>query len=149
MAFGQFQSSSKNSPMSEINVTPLVDVMLVLLVIFIITAPLMASALRLNLPQVDGASTGNPPRILTLSLDAKSQLFLHDKPILLDNLAAALLQQSAAATELEVQIRADQQVPYGDVAQIMAVVQQAGLSRIALVTQPRNSGSGGAAATKP
>jgi biopolymer transport protein ExbD len=109
----------------------------------------MASALRLNLPQVDGASTGNPPRILTLSLDAKSQLFLNDKPILLDNLAAALLQQSAAATELEVQIRADQQVPYGDVAQIMAVVQQAGLSRIALVTQPRNSGSGGAAATKP
>ncbi|MSQ57746.1 MAG: biopolymer transporter ExbD [Limnohabitans sp.] len=149
MAFGQFESNSKNSPMSEINVTPLVDVMLVLLVIFIITAPLMASALRLNLPQVDDASTGNPPRILTLSLDAKAQLFLNEKPILLDNLPAALQQQSPVASELEVQIRADQQVPYGEVAQIMAVVQQAGLWRIALVTQPRNRGPGAATATKP
>ena len=149
MAFGRLDSPVTDAPMSDINVTPLVDVMLVLLVIFIITAPLMASALRLNLPQIDGVSAGNAPRILALALDAQGQMYWNDAPLDRAQLPLRLREQAAAGTDVEVQIRADQTVPYGDVAQLMAAVQQAGLVRIALVTQPRTGQPDVAAVPKP
>ncbi|MDR0274515.1 MAG: biopolymer transporter ExbD, partial [Burkholderiaceae bacterium] len=91
MAFGRLERAKGAEPMSEINVTPLVDVMLVLLVIFIITAPLFTSAIRLDLPKTDAASQSEPPRFVTLAIDKAGQAYIDDQPVSQPELAAALL----------------------------------------------------------
>lgn len=136
MAFGRLERRAEAAPMSEINVTPLVDVMLVLLVIFILTAPLLTSAIRLDLPQAEGLQSGQAPQAVTVALDARGQLFFNDKPV--D--AATLAQQFEATArrhpETEVQLRVDEAVPYGQVVVLMGSAQKAGLSRIGFVAQP-------------
>ena len=136
MAFGRFPRSAQAKPFSEINVTPLVDVMLVLLVIFILTAPLLTSALRLDLPSAQGAQTGEAPEAINLSLNQAGELFLNDKAIGKEALPAALQRVAATKPHTEVQLRADQTVPYGQVVELMGIAQQAGLSRIGFVTAP-------------
>ncbi len=116
--------------------TPLIDVMLVLLVIFMIAAPLMTSSLKLDLPQASGASPQNAPATLSVALDAQGQLYLGDEKI---DAATLTLRAKAAAqadASTEVQLRADQAVPYGRVAQLIGQLQQAGLSRIGFITGP-------------
>ena len=136
MAFGRIERTTMDPPMSEINVTPLVDVMLVLVVIFIITAPLLASTIRLDLPKAEGTQPGDAPRFVTVVLDKAGQVFLNDKPVapaqLADQLAAAARQNP----ETEIQLRADQGVPYGKVVEVMGVAHKAGLSRIGFVAEP-------------
>ena len=122
--------------MSEINVTPLVDVMLVLLVIFLITAPLMGSALRLDLPATEVSSAPVPSHSLSLSIDPQGLVFIDDKPVALEALPAVLAMQASADASVEVQLRADQSVPYGRVAELMGLLQKAGLSKVALAFQP-------------
>ena len=98
MAFGRFERTPGQTPMSDINVTPLVDVMMVLLVIFIITAPLMVSALKLDLPKTDGAQASSaPPRFVKLSIDAKGTVYLEDKVTSLDDLQRSLNAQASKA----------------------------------------------------
>ena len=121
--------------MSEINVTPLVDVMLVLLVIFIITAPLVGGALRLDLPATEATSTPSPSHSLSLSLDPQGLVFIDDKPVALEALPAVLAMQASADASIEVQLRADQSVPYGRVAEVMGLLQKAGLTKVALAVQ--------------
>ncbi len=142
MAFGRFERTPGETPMSDINVTPLVDVMMVLLVIFIITAPLMVSALKLDLPKIEGAQASSaPPRFVKLGIDAKGLVYLDDKVLTLAELKSELnVQASKAAAsgqgELpEVQLRADERVPYGRVAEVMGLAQQAGMTRIGFVTE--------------
>ena len=141
MAFGRFERTTGHVPMSEINVTPLVDVMMVLLVIFIITAPLLVSSLKLDLPKAQGAHASAPPRAVRLAMDAQALVYLDDQPIHLEALSAALSQRVARAQQsgvgelLEVQLQADAHVPYGKVVEVMDVAQQAGLNRIAFVTE--------------
>jgi biopolymer transport protein TolR len=141
MAFGRFERTPGQAPMSEINVTPLVDVMMVLLVIFILTAPLLGSALKLDLPQAQGASASAAAQAVRLSVDAQGQVFLDDQPMTLDALAQALkarAAQSIAAGQVElpeVQLQADTQVPYGRVVEVMDLAQLAGLNRMGFVTQ--------------
>ena len=136
MAFGRLERRSESPPMSEINVTPLVDVMLVLLVIFMLTAPLLTSAIRLDLPQAEGLQSGQAPQSVTVAMDARGQLFFNDQPV--D--AAALARQFEAVArrnpETEVQLRVDEAVPYGQVVGLMGAAQKAGLSRIGFVAQP-------------
>jgi len=146
MAFGRFERTPSETPMSDINVTPLVDVMMVLLVIFIITAPLMVSALKLDLPQTEGAQASSaPPRFIKLSLDAKGKVYLDDKAVSLDDLKRILNAQAAKAlaTDLgelpEVQLRADERVPYGRVVEVMGLAQQAGMNRIGFVTERKQA----------
>ena len=122
--------------MSDINVTPLVDVMLVLVVIFIITAPLLASAIRLDLPRTDAAKVLDAPRFVTLVVDKTGQAFLNDKPQPLDELARQLAQTAHQHPDTELQLRADEAVPYGKVVEVMGVAQKAGLSRIGFVAEP-------------
>ena len=122
--------------MSDINVTPLVDVMLVLVVIFIITAPLLASAIRLDLPKTDAAKAVETPRFVTLVVDKSGQAFLNDKPMPLDELARSLAQTAGQNPDTEVQLRADSAVAYGKVVEVMGVAQKAGLSRIGFVAEP-------------
>lgn len=121
--------------MSDINVTPLVDVMLVLLVIFIITAPLMSSAIRLDLPKAQAEAPITVPNFVTLSLDREGRLFLDDKSVTPEALASALADAAQRHPDTEVQLRADSAVPYGRVAEVMAIANKAGLSRIGFVTE--------------
>ena len=136
MAFGRIERTTIDPPMSEINVTPLVDVMLVLVVIFIITAPLLASSIRLDLPKAEGTQAGDAPRFVTVVLDRSGQAFLNDRPVapaqLADELAAAARQNP----ETEIQLRADQVVPYGKVVEVMGLAHKAGLVRIGFVAEP-------------
>ena len=143
MAFGRLERTRGDPPMSDINVTPLVDVMLVLVVIFIITAPLMASSLRLELPKSEAAKAGEVPRFVTVVLDKAGQVFVNDKPVTAPQLAEQLAASAKANPETEIQLRADQAVPYGRVVEVMGAAQKAGLNRIGFVADP---GSGAAPA---
>ncbi len=133
MSFGRLERSKGSEPMSEINVTPMVDVMLVLLVIFILTAPLMASSIKLDLPKTDAAKVSEAPKFVTLVVDKSGQIFLNDKPIALDALNISLSQTAAQNPDTEVQLRADEAVPYGKVVEVMGAAQKAGLNRIGFV----------------
>jgi biopolymer transport protein TolR len=142
MAFGRFERTPGQTPMSDINVTPLVDVMMVLLVIFIITAPLMVSALKLDLPKTEGAQANSaPPRFIKLSIDVKGVVYLDDKATSLDDLKRSLNAQASKALAVEqgelpeVQLRADERVPYGKVVEVMGLAQHAGMNRIGFVTE--------------
>jgi biopolymer transport protein TolR len=139
MAFGRLDRNPGSAPMSEINMTPLIDVMLVLLVIFIITAPLLASSIRLELPRSDAASAGDAPASVMLSIDRSGQTFLDDKPVAGDELAARLAGVARADPDTELQLRADAAVPYGRVVEIMGVAQKAGLGRIGFIAEPPKS----------
>ncbi len=136
MAFGRFPRTPQAKPFSEINVTPLVDVMLVLLVIFILTAPLLTSAIRLDLPQSQASQAGEAPESITLSLTTAGDIFINDKPVNMAELPNALQQVAIQKPQVEVQLRADQAVPYGQVLNLMGLAQQAGLTRIGFVTAP-------------
>jgi biopolymer transport protein TolR len=143
MSFGRLERTKANLPMSEINVTPLVDVMLVLLVIFIITAPLLASSIQLDLPTTDAAKPLDAPQFVSVVIDKSSKVFLGDQPIELADLASRLQQTAKASPETEVQLRSDETVPYGKVVEVIGIAQKAGLSRIGFVANPQ------APATKP
>ena len=122
--------------MGDINMTPLIDVMLVLLVIFMVTAPFMVSAVRVALPQAE-AQPAPPPRApLVVHIDKTGQVFIQDRALDATQLRAALSQAAAAALDTEIQLRADVAVPYGRVAEFMALAQAAGLGRIGFVTEP-------------
>ena len=122
--------------MSEINVTPLVDVMLVLVVIFIITAPLLASSIKLDLPRSDAAKPGEAPKFVSVVVDKAGRTFLNDQPLELPELAKNLAQTAASRPDTEVQLRADASVPYGRIVEVMGLAQKAGLNRIGFVADP-------------
>lgn len=121
--------------MSEINVTPMVDVMLVLLVIFILTAPLLASSIKLDLPKTDAATSGTAPKFVTLVVDKAGEIFLNEKPVAIEELRSSLTRTAGLNPATEVQLRADETVPYGKVVEVMGVAQKAGLSRIGFVVE--------------
>ena len=121
--------------MSDINMTPLVDVMLVLVVIFIITAPLMTSAIKLDLPKTEAAKPVDAPKSVSIVVDKAGQIFLNDQVNSLAQLAESLTKSAKQSPEIEVQLRADEAVPYGKVVEIMGVAQKAGLNRIGFVAQ--------------
>ena len=133
MSFGRLERTKGAEPMSEINVTPLVDVMLVLLVIFILTAPLLASSIKLNLPSSDAAKPTEAAQFVTLVVDKAGQVYLNDQPVAIESLRARLTQTAAQNPDTEVQLRADASVPYGKVVEVMGVAQKAGLNRIGFV----------------
>ncbi|MGE0333338.1 MAG: ExbD/TolR family protein [Ramlibacter sp.] len=135
MAFGRLERTPGHQPMSEINVTPLVDVMLVLVVIFIITAPLLASSIRLDLPKTEAATASEAAQFVTLSINPGGQVFLDERPVTLEQLAQGLQEAAARNPDTEVQLRADQTVPYGQVVVVMGVAQKAGLNRIGFVAE--------------
>jgi biopolymer transport protein ExbD/biopolymer transport protein TolR len=121
--------------MSDINMTPLIDVMLVLLVIFIITAPLMSASLRLDLPRTTGAQASSAVQFVTVAVDAKGQLYWGDEPVAEDALLTRVRDAARGNPATEVQLRADKQVPYGRIAELIGLVQDGGLSRIGFMTE--------------
>ena len=138
MSFGRLERPAGHQPMSEINVTPLVDVMLVLLVIFIITTPLMASRLALDLPKAATPAAAVPPpsASVAIALDAQGKTYWGEQVIAPASLAQRLQQAAQRDPATELQLRADAAVPYGRVVQVIALAQAAGLVRIGFVADP-------------
>jgi len=141
MAFGRFERGSSPQPMSDINMTPLIDVMLVLLVIFIITAPLMSSSLRLDLPKTDAARPSDTPAFIAVSVDPQGRLFMADQELDAAALAERVAEAARSNPQTEVQLSADQAVPYGRVAELIGIVQKGGLTRIGFVAQNAAAGT--------
>ena len=137
MSFGRLERTKVSPPMSEINMTPLIDVMLVLVVIFIITAPLMTSAIKLDLPKTEAAKPVDAPKFVSIVVDKTGLIFLNDQAISLIQLADSLSKTAQLSKETEVQLRADEAVPYGKVVEIMGVAQKTGLNRIGFVAEAK------------
>ena len=134
MAFGRLQRPPGAQPMSDINMTPLIDVMLVLLVIFMITAPLMASSLKLDLPKSDAGQPTDTPQFISIALDQQGRLYFGDDVVDAATFNTRVNEAARKNPQTEVQLRADQRVPYGRVAELIGVIQKAGLSRVGFVT---------------
>ncbi len=135
MPFGRLERNPGAQPMSDINMTPLIDVMLVLLVIFMITAPLMTSSLKLDLPRTDAAQASDTPQFVSVALDRDGRTFWGDEAVDAATFAERVAAAARRNPQTEVQLRADKAVPYGRVAELIGVVQKAGLTRIGFVAE--------------
>ena len=122
--------------LSEINVTPLVDVMLVLLIIFMVTAPLLQQGMSVNLPQARTEAMPGDETTLVVSVTAEGQLFMMKNEVTLDELGVKLGAIAKTNPDKEIFLKADAEVPHGKVVAVMATIQQAGLTRLGVVTQP-------------
>ncbi|MGB3866726.1 MAG: protein TolR [Xanthobacteraceae bacterium] len=125
------------APMSEINVTPMVDVMLVLLIIFMVSAPLLTVGVPLDLPQTQAKSLDQDKEPLTLSVNVKGQVFLNDTEIAIDELVPKLkaITEARAGMDERIFVRGDKKVDYGTVMRVMGRLSSAGFRRVALVTE--------------
>ncbi len=138
MAFGGFNDNSHQAPMAEINVTPMVDVMLVLLVIFIITAPLFTHAVKLELPTASSAPAPDKPESITLSINAEGKLFWNNAAVSLDELGTRFATAAQKKPQPELQLRADKSTRYEVIAQVMSAAQTNGMTKIGFVTNPKD-----------
>jgi len=137
MEFGHFQTGTDPfRPMSEINVTPLVDVTLVLLIVFIITAPLLTYAIKLELPDARSSPAGAPPAAINLSIAANGALYWNGTAIGSNTLEGRLSQAALQSPQPELHLRADRAARYEFVVQVMSSAQQAGIRHIGFVTDP-------------
>ena len=135
MAFGGF-SQEGGGDMAEINVIPLVDIMLVLLVIFSITAPVVTHSVKVDLPRVSHERNEVPPQAVTLSLDADGALYWDQEPLAAESLESRLERAVAEQPELELHLRADQHTPYERLARVLTQARAAGVLRIGFITEP-------------
>ena len=136
MAFASFDRKSTAAPVSDINMVPLIDVMLVLLVIFIVTAPLLTHAVKLDLPKASSAVNQAPPQKIEFAIDATGQRFWNGEPVSREDAAARFAAEGAKDPQPEVHLRADQAVAYRFVAETLADASKAGLSKVGFVSTP-------------
>ena len=127
---------SNDSFMSEINVTPFVDVMLVLLIIFMVTAPMMVQGLDVALPQVTAKALETKEEQLMITVNKDQQVFINDFQVTVDTLQDKLAKILQGRVNPEVYLKADRDVPYGVVAQVMAQIKDAGVDKLGMVTEP-------------
>ena len=125
--------------MSEINVTPFVDVMLVLLVVFMVTAPLLTVGVQIDLPKTKAGIVQGQDEPLAVSIDDQGQLFLQETEITLENLVPRLIAISGNKRNIRIFVRGDQNISYGGVMEVMGTINQAGFSRVALITATPDS----------
>lgn len=130
-------NEAHTQPMNEINTTPLVDVMLVLLVIFIITAPLLTHAVKIDLPQATSQPLPEEPEVITLSIDNTGKTYWNDAPLVAGELKQKLLQAADNKPQPELQIRADKETKYQVLADVMADAQNAGITKLGFVSEPK------------
>ncbi len=129
-----FSTQDSDEVLSEINVTPLVDVMLVLLVVFIVTAPLLTNSIPINLPKTEAVAPADQKDPLVVSIDGEGKFFINKDEIQPELLQSNLEQAKAKDAELKVQLQADDQVDYGAVAKAMASIERAGITKLAVIT---------------
>ncbi len=130
------QAGDQKKFMSDINVTPLVDVMLVLLIIFMVTAPMMMQGVEVNLPQTTTRQIKTPEEPLILSVNKKREIFIEDHRISLEVLEEKIKKIFEYRREKQVLLRADRDVPYGYVIEVIARVKRAGIDKLGMVTEP-------------
>ncbi len=138
MAFGGFNDNGQQAPMADINVTPMVDVMLVLLVIFIITAPLFTHAIKLDLPSAQSQPAPEKPETITLAINAEGKLFWNNNPVAMDQLGTRFATEAQKKPLPELQLRADKSTRYAVIAQVMAAAQTHGMTKLGFVTDPKD-----------
>lgn len=136
MAMGSFNGTGSQMPTAEINMTPLVDVMLVLLIIFMITAPLMTHSVKVDLPRAASTPTPDKPMTLQVSITADNKVFVGSDPIDPAMLEARFREAVAQDPDVELHLKADRDSRYESVAETMSAARRAGLGRIGFVTQP-------------
>jgi len=136
MRYARRRNQNDNRPMAEINVTPLVDVMLVLLIIFMVTAPMLQMGIDVNLPRVKAKSVDVAEEKLVLTINGAKEIFLNKNRMPLPELGTKLEHIFASRIEREVYMRADRNVPYGFVVEVMAEVRKAGVDKLGMITEP-------------
>lgn len=136
MAFGSMYDSGRQAPMAEINVVPLVDVMLVLLIIFIITAPLLTHSVKVDLPKADSTPNITQPEHVELAIRMDGSLYWNGEPVAVEQLAARFSATVVQAPKTELHIRADKLAHYEHVARVMSIAAKAGMARIGFITDP-------------
>jgi biopolymer transport protein ExbD len=136
MAMGSFNAQNHQMPTAEINMTPLVDVMLVLLIIFIITAPLMTHSVPVDLPRAASTPTPEKPMTLQVSINAENAIFVGAAPVDRDTLETKFREAVAQDANVEMHLKADRSTRYETVAETMSAARRAGLTKIGFVTQP-------------
>lgn len=136
MAFGSFDRKTSSQPMAEINMVPLIDVVLVLLVIFIVTAPLLTNVVKLDLPKATSAADIQKPEKVEFAIDANGGLFWKGERITREDAIARFAEQGRKRPQPEIYLRADQNVPYRYVAETLADASKGGLSKVAFVSEP-------------
>jgi biopolymer transport protein ExbD len=136
MAFGGFSGDIGTRPMAEINMIPLIDVMLVLLIIFIVTAPLLTHAIKVDLPDATTQVTEEKPETITLSIDALGNVYWNNTQIAHEELYPRLLEAAGQDPQPELHLRAEYTTQYQKVAEVMAAAQNARISRIGFITEP-------------
>jgi biopolymer transport protein ExbD len=137
MDYDESEDYLDNQPLAEINIIPLVDVMLVLLILFMITAPLFTPhALKINLPPASSEISVSKPNIITLSIDAQGRLFWNKERIERLEFQQRLIQVVQQPATPELQLWADKITPYQQIAEVMSIAHQAGITRLGLITQP-------------
>ena len=137
MAF-KFKSSSKE-PMSEINVTPFVDVMLVLLIIFMVTAPLLTVGVQVDLPESSADSLPEDQEPLTLSINSKGEIFIQEHQVEYKKVVPKILAISKNRTDTRIYVRGDKTINYGRVLEIMGMLSGSGFTKVALISEPYQS----------
>lgn len=136
MAFGSMQNGGRQAPTSEINIVPLVDVMLVLLIIFIITAPLLTHSVKIDLPKAESAPNITQPEHIELAVRADSSLFWNGELVAFEQLASRFNATVVQEPKTELHIRADKLAHYEHVARVMSLAAKAGMTRIGFITDP-------------
>lgn len=136
MAFGSFNQESGSAPVSEINMVPLIDVMLVLLIVFMITAPLLTHAVKIDLPTAASQASNEKPETVTLAVDAAGAMYWNDQKIADSELDARLAAAAAQPVQPELHLRADRETRYQKLAEIMSAARSAGIQKMGFVTVP-------------
>ena len=136
MAMNTKDSGGDDDVMGEINVTPLVDVMLVLLVVFIVTAPLLTQAVHVNLPKTAETAPPEEKEAVYISVDAKGKVFIDKAEIALEAFENELLARKAADPEIALNLNADDAVQYGIVAKVMSSIERSGITKLSVLTIP-------------
>jgi biopolymer transport protein TolR len=140
-----FESGQRGQFVSQINVTPLVDVMLVLLVIFMVTAPIIQQGVEVNVPRVKAAALPGKEQQFVVSITHAQDVYLNDTKLSLDELTEKLQAIATERPDREVFVRADEEVPYGVVIRTMAAIRAAGIENVGMVTEMPPAGENGAA----
>ena len=136
MAFGSFDNKATSHTVSEINMVPLIDVMLVLLVIFIITAPLLSHSIKINVPQASAQPVEQESTTIDLAVDAHGDMYWNEEPIAADQLLQRFSAEAALDPQPELRIRADVDTRYEVLARVMSEAKTAGLKRLGFITRP-------------
>lgn len=131
-------TSEQDDVVSEINITPLVDVMLVLLIVFIVTAPLLTNTVKVNLPKAAPTQVTDQTKAVVISVNPKGEIYLDKDKVTLEHFEQAIQTRKAANHKLALNLNADETVPYGTVAKLLASIERVGVDKLSVITSPKS-----------